>query len=129
MPFIYNLIEEMENFEISCHIDSWSQNFSVKWFQIDIKNETKLLNENIIYQIDTNNTYSTLKLNKITKSMNNYKFKCIVNILAHSTYGELIKFESDKSTSLNVLCNITLYHYSFLNYFKIFCLFKKKLNL
>lgn len=110
MPFIYNLIEEMKNFEISCHIDSWSQNFSVKWFQIDTKNETKLLNENTIYQIDTNNTYSTLKLNKIIKSMNNYKFKCIVNILAHSTYGELIKFESDKSTSLNVLCNITLYH-------------------
>ena len=98
----------MENFEISCHIDSWSQNFSVKWFQIDNKNESKLLNDNLLYQIETNNTFTTLKLNRITKLMHNYKFKCIVNVQAHSTHGEFIRYESEKSTVLNVLCIIII---------------------
>ena len=108
MPSVYNVIEEAHNFEIACKIDSWSSNFTVKWLQVNAKNESTTIRRSIdsSYQMDTNSTHSVLKIVKVNKSLHNYKFKCIVNTIAYSVYDELVKYESIRATDLNVLCKL-----------------------
>jgi len=87
MPSVYNVIEEAHNFEIACKIDSWSSNFTVKWLQVNAKNESTTIRRSIdsSYQIDTNSTHNTI---------------------AYSVYDELVKYESIRATDLNVLCKL-----------------------
>ena len=130
MPSVHIAIEEANNFEIACKIDSWSSNFTVKWLQVDAKNESTTIRRSIdsSYQIETNSTHSVLKIVKVNKSLHNFKFKCIVNTIAYSVYDELVKYESIRATDLNVLCKLNFFsdYFFFLFHFN----FKqtKKLN-
>ena len=106
---VHDVIDQKLNYEITCKIDS-SQNYTVKWLQIDNQNESTLLNKNdlrlVDYQIETNSSCSTLKIARVNKSLHGYKFKCIVNSFASSVFDELVNFESNKIARLNVLCNL-----------------------
>ena len=126
MPTVHNVIEETANCEIVCKIDSWSSNFSVKWLQIDAKNESTIIRRSMenTYQIDTNSTHSVLKIFKVNKSFYNFKFKCIVNTIAYSVYDELVKYESIRVTDLNVLCNAFISQQNYFQ-FKFNFFFKK----